>query len=216
MRGRKKSEITRLAIIQCASEIFAERSFHEVLTDDIAARLKIGKGTLYRYFSSKEELYFATIVQGLKGMHEAMTEVLRPDASLETRVAMLARTVIAYFWERREFFVLLHRHEPTMESGEFADWQKQRDEYVRSVCDLVAKDLDDSGIVGVDAHLAVEMLFGMLRAVCLHRRECDHPEALAREVSHLFLNGILPRDRNEADTQIGAGGALRAVRGGSA
>lgn len=215
MRGRKKNEITRLAILQCASEIFAEKSFHEVLTDDITARLRIGKGTLYRYFSSKEELYFATIVHGLKGMHEAMSEVLRPDVSLATRVSMLARTVIGYFWERREFFVLLYRHEPKMESGEWAEWQQQRDDYVRTVCDLVAKDLDDCGIRGVDARLAVEMLFGMLRAVCLHRGEGDNPDVLAREVSNLFLNGILPRGQNDAGLHMGAGGSLVAVRGSS-
>jgi AcrR family transcriptional regulator len=62
MRGRKKSEATRVAILQCASSVFSERPYHEVLTDEISTRLGVGKGTLYRYFSSKEELYFATIV----------------------------------------------------------------------------------------------------------------------------------------------------------
>ena len=62
MRGRKKSEETRAAILRCASEVFSERPYHEVLTEDLSARLGIGKGTLYRYFDSKEDLYFASIV----------------------------------------------------------------------------------------------------------------------------------------------------------
>ena len=83
MRGRKKSEDTRSAILRCAAEVFSERPYHEVLTDEISGRLKIGKGTLYRYFVSKEELYFASIVDGLQGMQAAIEETLRQDAPLE-------------------------------------------------------------------------------------------------------------------------------------
>jgi len=50
MRGRKKTSETRSAIVRCAAEIFSQREFHEVLTDDIAQRIGIGKGTIYRYF----------------------------------------------------------------------------------------------------------------------------------------------------------------------
>ena len=50
MRGRRKTDETRMAIVRCAGEVFSQREFHEVLTDDIAQRLGIGKGTIYRYF----------------------------------------------------------------------------------------------------------------------------------------------------------------------
>ncbi len=98
MRGRKKSEETRLAILRCAAEVFSERPYHQVLTDEISARLGIGKGTLYRYFASKEELYVASIVDGLQGMQEAIDETLRQDVPLERIIEELARTIISYFW----------------------------------------------------------------------------------------------------------------------
>jgi len=83
MRGRKKSDEMRTAILNCAAEAFSRRKFHEVLTDDIALKLGIGKGTLYRYFDSKDDLYFATIVRGLDGMHEALTAVVERAAPME-------------------------------------------------------------------------------------------------------------------------------------
>ena len=125
MRGRKKSEDTRAAILRCAAEVFSERPYHEVLTDEISARLKIGKGTLYRYFASKEELYFASIVDGLQGMQDAIDETLRQKAPLERIIEALARTIIGYFWQRRDFFVLLHRHEAKLEPSERVEWQKR-------------------------------------------------------------------------------------------
>lgn len=191
MRGRKKSEETREAILRCASEVFSERPFHEALTDDISARLGIGKGTLYRYFSSKEELYFASILRGLEGMQEAVSDVLHGDAPLEPTLEKIARTVIAYFWERRDFFVLLYRHEPKLDPEERAEWQKRREEHVETVAQLLARELRLRGLNGTDPRLAVQMFFGMIRSVCLARSDTDRVDDLARLVTRIFLNGLL-------------------------
>ena len=214
MRGRKKSEETRLAILRCAAAVFAERPYHEVLTEELSARLKIGKGTLYRYFDSKEELYFATVVQGLQGMREAISEVLRQEAPLERRIEALARTIIGYFWERRDFFVLLHRHEPKLDPGERAEWQKGREELVDMVAAALAKEMRARANATVDPRLAVEMLFGMIRAVCLYRAESDRIEDLARQVSAIFLGGVLSGRRPAAISDRGPAGRLGAVRRG--
>ena len=212
MRGRKKSEQTRLAILQAASAVFSERPYHEVLTDDISARLHVGKGTLYRYFSSKEELYFATIVHGLQGMGDAIADVMARELPLESAIEALARTVISYFWERRDFFVLLHRHEPKLDPGERADWQKQREALVDLITHRVARDLKRRGSGHSNPRAAVEMLFGMIRAVCLYRRESDRIDDLTRQVTTIFLHGVLPA-RTQA-RQVGTRRRLRAVARG--
>ena len=94
MRGRKKSEQTRLTILRAAAEVFSQRPFHQVLTDHLSTHLRMGKGTLYRYFASKEELYFAAIVHGLEGLRGAIDAVLRKNAPLDRAIETLARTTI--------------------------------------------------------------------------------------------------------------------------
>jgi AcrR family transcriptional regulator len=187
MRGRKKSEDTRRAILRCAAEVFSQRPYHQVLTDAISTRLKIGKGTLYRYFTSKEDLYFATIVDGLEGMQEAIDETLRQAAPLDRAIEALARTIIGYFWERRDFFVLFYRHEAKLDPSERAEWQKGREELVSTVGRRLAEELGDDAI---DPRLAVEMLLGMLRSVCLYRDESARIDDLARLVTKVFLDGL--------------------------
>ena len=187
MRGRKKSEDTRAAILRCASEVFSSRPYHEVLTDEISGRLKMGKGTLYRYFASKEELYLATIVEGLAGFRAAIDETLRLDAPLEQIIEALARTIIGYFWERRDFFVLLYRHEAKLDPSERAEWQKARESLIGDVGQRLAAELGDDR---VDPRLAAEMLFGMIRSVCLYRDDSAHIDDLARLVARIFLGGV--------------------------
>jgi len=44
------------AILEAALELFVERGFHGTAVPEIAERAKVGAGTIYRYFESKEAL----------------------------------------------------------------------------------------------------------------------------------------------------------------
>jgi len=211
MRGRKKTNDTRMAIVRCAAEVFSQREFHEVLTDDIAQRLGIGKGTIYRYFGSKEALYLAAIADGLEGMHAAVTSVLQQDAPLATTIEAVVRTMINYFWRQRDFFVLVARLEPKLKARERADWQQRRVEVVGMVRRVLERAAARGEIGRVNTRLAVEALFGMLRGVCMYRAEGDRPEDLTRLVTALFLRGLRGEPRTGADRPR----ALRVVQGGT-
>jgi len=208
MRGRKKSDETRLAIVNCAAEVFAQQDFHEVLTDDIAQRLGIGKGTIYRYFRSKEELYLAAIGEGLSGLRAGVERATQDNTDLRATIEGLAGTLIEYFWRRRDFFVLLHRLEAKLTAEERTDWQKSRDEVVS----LVARRLDQAAAAGeinaVNGRLAVEALFGMIRGVCVYRAEKDRPAEITRLVTDIFLRGI-------GEGEPPTAGKLKVVKGGS-
>ncbi len=52
---------TREIIIRTARKMFAKKGVTETTMDDIAKEAKIGKGTIYHYFDSKEELYCAIL-----------------------------------------------------------------------------------------------------------------------------------------------------------
>jgi AcrR family transcriptional regulator len=48
-----------VALARVAAEDFARASYAEVTVDDVCARAGVAKGSFYRYFASKEELFFA-------------------------------------------------------------------------------------------------------------------------------------------------------------
>ncbi|HEY4384820.1 MAG TPA: TetR/AcrR family transcriptional regulator [Ktedonobacteraceae bacterium] len=52
-------------ILQIAEEMLFARGYYEVSMDDIAARVGIARGTLYRHFASKEDLVFTFIKRDL-------------------------------------------------------------------------------------------------------------------------------------------------------
>jgi len=58
---RVKTEAKREAILAAASEVFLESGFDGASMTEIARRVGGSKGTLYGYFSSKEELFVAVV-----------------------------------------------------------------------------------------------------------------------------------------------------------
>jgi AcrR family transcriptional regulator len=54
LRAQKEREI-----LTAAAAVFAERGFRGTRIADVAARAGIGKGTIYEYFRSKEELFMS-------------------------------------------------------------------------------------------------------------------------------------------------------------
>ncbi|MBE9530214.1 MAG: TetR/AcrR family transcriptional regulator, partial [Proteobacteria bacterium] len=53
-KNEKKNQI-----IEAAAQIFAKNGFSGTIMAEIAHCAGIGKGTIYEYFKSKEELFFA-------------------------------------------------------------------------------------------------------------------------------------------------------------
>lgn len=190
MRGRKMRNETRDAILRCATQVFAQRDFHEVLTDDIAQQLGIGKGTIYRYFDSKEALYLAAIGGELDGMHAAVTAIGDEERDLAASIGTLAGVLIDYFWKRRDFFPLMARLEPKLKASERADWERRRDEVMRMVRRWIDRAVARGEIGKLNSRLAVEALFGMIRGVCTYRADSDRPKDLTRLVTELFLRGV--------------------------
>ncbi|HJY74417.1 MAG TPA: TetR/AcrR family transcriptional regulator, partial [Streptosporangiaceae bacterium] len=57
--GRPRSEQADQAIIEATLDVFAEKGFDGVCVELVAARAGVGKATIYRRWSNKEELLLA-------------------------------------------------------------------------------------------------------------------------------------------------------------
>ena len=63
-RRSRRKQARPAEIIEAALALFAERGFAATKLEDVAARAGIGKGTIYLYFPTKEDLFRAVLRQG--------------------------------------------------------------------------------------------------------------------------------------------------------
>lgn len=95
IRQRRK-EARPAEIMAAALDVFVERGFAATKLDDVAARAGVSKGTLYLYFSSKEELFKAVIQQDILPVVEQGEEMLAQHSG---DTASLLRALINHWWQ---------------------------------------------------------------------------------------------------------------------
>ncbi|RJS47779.1 TetR/AcrR family transcriptional regulator [Nocardioides cavernaquae] len=77
--ARRKLELRR-EIIDAAFECFAEKGYHATGIADIAARLGIGHGTFYRYFTNKRDIVEHVITDLIERIIGTLAAENAPDA----------------------------------------------------------------------------------------------------------------------------------------
>jgi len=186
---RVKSESKQEEILAAASKVFAARQYHEVLCDEIAAEAGIGKGTIYRYFRTKEDLYFATILHGYEAINESLATAISGESTPGRRLERIAREILEYFWDRRYFYSLLYRNEQRFLAQE-GRLKKNREHLVNLVERTIREGIDAGAFRRVDAKTAAELFLGMIRAINVFRRESDLLDELVAELIGLWTRGI--------------------------
>lgn len=69
-------EAKREVILQQAIEVFADQGFRNADVQVIADRAGVGKGTVYRYFGSKEDLFWATSLWIIGRLRQYLTDAM--------------------------------------------------------------------------------------------------------------------------------------------
>lgn len=65
-RREQEREFKKKLIADAAFRLFTANSYETVTMDDIARASEFGKGTLYQYFSGKEEILFHIVYKGIE------------------------------------------------------------------------------------------------------------------------------------------------------
>jgi AcrR family transcriptional regulator len=155
-RKRLSGVERRAAILEAASEVFAERGYHASSIDDIARAAGISKALIYEHFGSKEDLYLSLI-----GLHagELVERLAENAGSGPPGSQRLERGIDVFFQfveERRAAWRMLFREAADPEVAAALE------RVVGGVTDLVASLIAADPAVPADddpgSALAVEML----------------------------------------------------------
>jgi AcrR family transcriptional regulator len=94
-RGNDK----RPRILAAAQQVFSEQGFDAARMDEVARRAQVGKGTLYNYYASKEDLLVSAVIASMEEWRERIALAVNPSEdqpirSVEEVLRMLIVDVI--------------------------------------------------------------------------------------------------------------------------
>jgi AcrR family transcriptional regulator len=100
-RREREQQMRREVIMTAAQKLFSQKGFELTTVDEIAGEAELGKGTIYSYFKSKDEIYIAILEKGLDLLRERMNGVIAEGKSATETLYGLYDTFIQYHRERR-------------------------------------------------------------------------------------------------------------------
>jgi TetR/AcrR family fatty acid metabolism transcriptional regulator len=110
--GKTKQEVLtefRTAeILEAARRVFAERGFHEATVDGIAEAAGVAKGTVYWYYHSKREIYWAALKHGIGVLHEKLEKEMGAARTIPAKVHAFIATKMRFIEEHRDFFKIYY------------------------------------------------------------------------------------------------------------
>ena len=182
------------AILDAATSLFSEHGFNDADTQALAERLGVGKGTVYRCFASKRELFLAAVDRAMRRLRERLQESREGvDDPLE-RVKRGVRAYLDFFAENPAYVELLiqeralfrDRKTPTY----FEYRERQADLWRQLYGELIAAGRVRAMPVDRIRDVISQLLYGTVFTNYFAGQQ-KTPEAQAEEIVDIFFRGIL-------------------------
>lgn len=197
-RGRPRDPVAQAeredALLEAATTTFAEHGFRQTDVQWIADALGVGKGTVYRRFGSKEELFLAAVDRGMRRLTASVTGGLD---GIDDPIALIAESVrryLAFFDAHPEVLELI-----IQERAEFKDRSKptyfvHRDANIDPWRALVAQLMNDGRVRKMQVDTVLDVLSHTLYGTIFtdHFDRCGRSFASrADDILDVLFHGIL-------------------------
>ena len=215
-RWERRKEARPAELLAAALELFVARGYAATRLDDVAAKAGVSKGTVYLYFTSKEDLFKAVVREGLVPLlerGEAMVAQHRGSA------AQLIRELVQGWWEG--FGMTPYAGIPKLMISECRNFPDLGRFYVDEVISrghklvraALSRGMDSGEFRRLDPDLTGRLVFAPLVLLVIYRYSFDFcggqsldPDAYIEQHLDLLLRGL----------EAPEGRRLRAVRSGTA
>ncbi|MCL5125677.1 MAG: TetR/AcrR family transcriptional regulator [Deltaproteobacteria bacterium] len=108
---RKKQKDVRRRILQAALTEFSDKGYHASTIDSIAERADIAKGTVYRYFKTKESIFTALKEDTMSEFVELARKDLANQEDVLTIIESVIKMYLSFFEQNSSFFkVIIQEH----------------------------------------------------------------------------------------------------------
>jgi AcrR family transcriptional regulator len=193
----------REQILETAAKLFAKHGYADTDTQLLAEELGIGKGTIYRYFPSKQDIFLAAVDRVMRQLRTVI------DASIEEvndpldQIATAIRTYLAFFAEHPDFVELLmqeraqfkDRKKPTYFQHREANIEPWRAKYRALIAAGRIRNMPVERITDVMSDLVYGTMF-----TNYFTGPRKPPEAQAKDILDVVFHGILSDTERQKKT----------------
>ena len=105
-RGKEKDSRKKL-ILKSARTLFFKKGFNNVTVDEIAKSSELGKGSIYLYFNSKEEIYAQILLNDIEDFNQQVYVLLNKKKIAADLLVEFSNIYVDFFFNDGELFRIL-------------------------------------------------------------------------------------------------------------
>lgn len=198
---RRDAVLRRRQIVDAARQVFAERGLNGARTREIAQAAGVTEGVMYRYFSSKQQLFEAAVIEPL----EDLVEQLLPLEEAVSSAATAAERERSIHVLERQWIEAMAEIVPLLGVALFSDRDRGRRFYQERIFPLLARSIEvaPSSLRGwaredVDPTILIYTIFGVHFVLALDRHFRDASadlESFIPRIADQIVFGVVPTPR---------------------
>ncbi|MCC6642523.1 MAG: TetR/AcrR family transcriptional regulator [Deltaproteobacteria bacterium] len=209
-RRSEKKALCRARILESARVVFFRDGFMTANLDEVAERAEVAKGTLYRYFESKADLYVAVLSQDGRLFEDRLRATVTGDVAPPEQVRRTARFYFEHWIRNREYFPIFWALENQAVIGEIPpvvveEVTKLWEGCLRILADVIAGGVRDGSFRDCDSWEVANILWTLANGLIqsehapsrrrLRRRRLDR---VFDDAIELVLRGLAPPAKSRA------------------
>src|SRR5947209_8316589 len=195
-RRSPKWEARRQAIVDTSAHLFARQGYHATGITELCTANDLGKGALYHYIGSKEELLAAIHDRVMDEVMAGADRVAEAGGTPSQQLAMLGDELLDVIHRYPDHvWVFLHEF-PALTGARAEQFRVRRRDYERRVEDVVRAGVATGEFREVDPWLTARAWLGMHNYTYLWLKPGGQLTArdVARPFAEIFMRGILHED----------------------
>lgn len=183
----------REQILEEAARLFSSQRFDEVLMDDIAQGAGVAKGTLYTYFSDKEELYFAVIFEGISRLNQLVLEKASSQKDPEKKLRDIVHSIVSFVAQNGFFYKLLSIEDSKSNTGKSVNrerWREERKIQLEAIESVLMAGHSEGSFRVCDSSVEAAILRDMVRSTVINAGGKLSVDEMVDVIMRIFIDGM--------------------------
>jgi uroporphyrinogen III methyltransferase/synthase len=157
-----KKQIKRERILEAAADLFSQKSYHEVMMEDVAKMTSVAKGTVYNYFSSKEDLYFSIMSLRMENLIGSLKKQIENEQNSIDSLRSFTVHLYMFMMKYQNFF-LMYRKDSLNSENDFCVELRELDHQLKTILSgIIYSGIKEKVFRSIDENFAVTSIMGTI------------------------------------------------------
>jgi len=182
-------------ILTASMKVFSRYGYQNTDVEKIAGLAGLGKGTVYRYFETKQNLFLSTLEWGYNSLRKEIFDATEKIDDYLDRVKIVLYTYLRFFEKNRNFYRLLiqERVWAEVESAGWK-WKEKQLSQIEHIENILTEGIREGYFKKVDPESCAYALWGLINSLLYKWLISEKRYPIKKELSVVqktFFEGIL-------------------------